>query len=87
MGALRSERCDVSFREKASGKDTRGRPQLGKGHRRTRCGRCPGTRLPYRADSYSRSLYQGAPPRSHHAKRTRSGRTPLSTKLTDSAAA
>lgn len=28
IGALRSERCDVLFREKASGRDTGGRPQL-----------------------------------------------------------
>ena len=28
IGALRAARCDVIFREKASGKDTRGRPQL-----------------------------------------------------------
>ena len=30
IGALRSERCDEIFREKASGKDVRGRPQLEK---------------------------------------------------------
>lgn len=30
LGALRAERCDDIFREKASGKDVRGRPQLEK---------------------------------------------------------
>jgi DNA invertase Pin-like site-specific DNA recombinase len=30
IGALRAERCDEIFREKASGKDVRGRPQLEK---------------------------------------------------------
>ena len=30
IGALRSERCDEIFREKASGKDVRGRPRLEK---------------------------------------------------------
>src|SRR4029453_14064063 len=30
LGALRAERCDVIFREKASGKATKGRPELEK---------------------------------------------------------
>jgi DNA invertase Pin-like site-specific DNA recombinase len=30
LGALRAERCDDIFREKASGKDVRGRPQMEK---------------------------------------------------------
>jgi DNA invertase Pin-like site-specific DNA recombinase len=30
IAALRAERCDEIFREKASGKDTKGRPQLEK---------------------------------------------------------